>query len=76
MAKIRVSASLIEDLLFKGLDVKIAHGIFWPDEGWFELHVEGSDVPPEAEADVIYTKSFNPGADPFTTVEIRGRTVT
>lgn len=73
MTKIRVSACIIEDLLFKGLDVKIAHGIFWPHNGEFELHVAGSDVPREANTDVICTKYDNPGADPFTTVEIKGR---
>ena len=71
MAKIRVSACIIEGLLFKGLDVKIAQGVFWPTEDEFELDVVGSDVPAEGEVNVILTKYDNPGADPFTTIEIR-----
>ncbi len=73
MARIYLSGCVIEDLLFKGLDVQIVHGIFWPHQGAFELHVEGSDVPAEAEADVVCTKYDNPGADPYSTVEIKGR---
>ena len=73
MAMVRVSANLIEELLFKGLRSRITAARYNPDCGWLELEIEGDDVPAEPEADVIATKYDNPGADPYTTVEIRGR---
>ena len=77
MTRIHVSARLIEELLFKGLDVKITRATFSlgpPRElREFELHVEGTDVPTEAHADVICKTFNNRGADPFTTVEIKAR---
>ncbi len=73
MAKIRVSSELLDEMLFKGLDAHITNAVYDSHGEWVVFEIEGEDVPAEAEADVICTKYDNPGADPFTTVEIRGR---
>ncbi len=80
MAKIRVSSELLDEMLFKGLDAHITNAVYDSHGEWVEFEIEGEDVPAEAEAVVICTKAVvictkydDPGADPFTTVEIRGR---
>ncbi len=76
MAIVRVAPFLIAEWLFKGLDVRITGGGWRPsnaaeNHGWFEFEIEGENVPDCKEVRVICTQYNNPGADPFTTVEIQ-----
>ncbi len=69
MATIRVSLDLLDEMLFKGLDAHITNAVANSHNAWVEF--EGKDVPAEAEAVVIVTKYNYPGADPYSTIEIR-----
>ncbi len=71
MATVRVSTFLVEEFLFKGLGVEIQDVRMNHNTGVLELSVLGDDVPDCAEAHVICATYDNPGADRFTTIEIK-----
>ena len=56
MAVVRVTTSLIEEWLFKGLDVEIRGDVL-------ELNIRGRDVPDCGEAQVLCTVHQEKGCD-------------
>ena len=71
MAIVRVSTFLIEEWLFKGLDVEIRDARMNLGSDVLGLSIRGKDVPDCAEAVVICHSYREPGDDPHVKVEIK-----
>ncbi len=71
MAVVQVSTFLIEEWLFKGLDVKIRDARMVLDGDVLELSILGDDVPYCAEAIVLCTVHQEKGCDRWVQVEIK-----
>ena len=71
MAVVRVSCSLIEEWLFKGLDVEIRDARMTLGGDALELSILGDDVPDCAEAQVHFMVHQEKGCDRWVSVEIK-----
>lgn len=70
MARIRISAALLDDFLFKGLDARITGASWFSEFRQFEFVIEGDDVPDSKEAIIICKSYHEPGDDDHVKVEI------
>lgn len=71
MTIVRVSTFLIEEWLFKGLDVEIRDARMTLGRDALELSIRGEDVPDCAEAILLCHSYREPGDDPHVRVEIK-----
>ena len=71
MAIVLVSTFLIEEWLFKGLNVEIRDARMSLGGDALEMSILGDDVPDCAEAILICYSSREPGSDPYNRIEIK-----
>ena len=71
MAIVRVSTFLIEEWLFKGLDVEIRDARMNVGSDFLEFSIRGKDVPDCAEAQVLCSVHQEKGCDRWVQVEIK-----
>ena len=71
MATVQVSTFLIEEWLFKGLDVEIRDARMPAGAGYLEFSIRGEDVPDCKEAIILCHTHEEKGCDRWVKVEIK-----